>query len=51
MHVMADCSDMELDDLLAYAQQHSPVRLRAIKMPRAFFARPVTSSDSALWRL
>lgn len=25
MHVKADCSDMELDDLLAYAQQHSPV--------------------------
>lgn len=25
MHVDADCSDEELDDLLAYAQQHSPV--------------------------
>ena len=25
MHVKADCSDDELDDLLAYAQQHSPV--------------------------
>lgn len=25
MHVKADCSDEELDDLLAYAQQHSPV--------------------------
>lgn len=25
MHVTADCSDQELDDLLAYAQQHSPV--------------------------
>jgi uncharacterized OsmC-like protein len=25
MHVKADCSDMDLDDLLAYAQQHSPV--------------------------
>lgn len=25
MHVKADCSDKELDDLLAYAQQHSPV--------------------------
>jgi uncharacterized OsmC-like protein len=25
MHVKADCSDAELDDLLAYAQQHSPV--------------------------
>jgi len=25
MHVEADCSDEELDDLLAYSQQHSPV--------------------------
>lgn len=25
MHVKADCSDAALDDLLAYAQQHSPV--------------------------
>ena len=25
MHVNADCSEKELDDLLAYAQQHSPV--------------------------
>lgn len=25
MHVTADCSDEELDDLLAYAQMHSPV--------------------------
>ncbi len=25
MHVVADCSDAALDDLLAYAQQHSPV--------------------------
>lgn len=25
MHVKADCSDEALDDLLAYAQQHSPV--------------------------
>lgn len=25
MHVKADCADAELDDLLAYAQQHSPV--------------------------
>jgi uncharacterized OsmC-like protein len=25
MHVKADCSEKELDDLLAYAQQHSPV--------------------------
>lgn len=25
MHVKADCSEMELDDLLAFAQQHSPV--------------------------
>jgi uncharacterized OsmC-like protein len=25
MHVKADCSDQALDDLLAYAQQHSPV--------------------------
>lgn len=25
MHVKADCSDAELEDLLAYAQQHSPV--------------------------
>lgn len=25
MHVKADCSDKELDDLLAYTQQHSPV--------------------------
>ena len=25
MNVKADCSDKELDDLLAYAQQHSPV--------------------------
>jgi uncharacterized OsmC-like protein len=25
MHVAADCSDKELDDLLAYTQQHSPV--------------------------
>jgi len=25
MHVKADCSDQELDDLLAYTQQHSPV--------------------------
>lgn len=25
MHVDADCSDAELDDLLDYAQQHSPV--------------------------
>ena len=25
MHVKADCSDEELDSLLAYAQQHSPV--------------------------
>jgi uncharacterized OsmC-like protein len=25
MHVKADCSDKELDDLLAYAQQRSPV--------------------------
>jgi hypothetical protein len=25
MHVTADCSDEDLDDLLAYAQQHSPV--------------------------
>ena len=25
MHVKADCSDEELDDLLAYTQQHSPV--------------------------
>ncbi|BCH27732.1 osmotically inducible protein C [Mesorhizobium sp. L-8-10] len=25
MHVKADCSDEELDDLLRYAQQHSPV--------------------------
>lgn len=25
MHVQADCSEQELDDLLAYAQQHSPV--------------------------
>lgn len=25
MHVEADCSDEELDDLIAYAQQHSPV--------------------------
>lgn len=25
MHVKADCADKELDDLLAYAQQHSPV--------------------------
>jgi len=25
MHVKADCPDEELDDLLAYAQQHSPV--------------------------
>jgi uncharacterized OsmC-like protein len=25
MNVKADCSDQELDDLLAYAQQHSPV--------------------------
>jgi len=25
MHVKADCSDKDLEDLLAYAQQHSPV--------------------------
>ncbi len=25
MHVTADCSDAELDDLLAFAQRHSPV--------------------------
>ena len=25
MHVKADCSDKELEHLLAYAQQHSPV--------------------------
>jgi uncharacterized OsmC-like protein len=25
MHVKADCSDEELDDLLSYTQQHSPV--------------------------
>jgi hypothetical protein len=25
MNVTADCSDQELDDLLAYTQQHSPV--------------------------
>ena len=25
MDVKADCSDKELDDLLAYAQAHSPV--------------------------
>jgi uncharacterized OsmC-like protein len=25
MHVQADCTDRELNDLLAYAQQHSPV--------------------------
>lgn len=25
MHVQADCSEKELDDLLAYAQKHSPV--------------------------
>jgi uncharacterized OsmC-like protein len=25
LHVKADCSDQELDDLLAYTQQHSPV--------------------------
>jgi len=25
MHVTADCSDEDLDDLLAYTQQHSPV--------------------------
>jgi uncharacterized OsmC-like protein len=25
MHVKADCSDQELDDLLSYAQRHSPV--------------------------
>lgn len=25
MHVKADCSEKELDDLLAYTQQHSPV--------------------------
>jgi uncharacterized OsmC-like protein len=25
MHVTADCSDEEIDDLLAYAQMHSPV--------------------------
>lgn len=25
MHVDADCSDAELDDLMAYAQRHSPV--------------------------
>jgi hypothetical protein len=25
MRVKADCSDEDLDDLLAYAQQHSPV--------------------------
>ena len=25
MRVKADCSDAELEDLLAYAQQHSPV--------------------------
>ena len=25
MHVKADCSEKDLDDLLAYAQQHSPV--------------------------
>lgn len=25
MHVKADCTDQALDDLLAYAQQHSPV--------------------------
>ncbi|MBL8905670.1 MAG: OsmC family protein, partial [Rhizobiales bacterium] len=25
MHVEADCSDAELDDLLAFTQQHSPV--------------------------
>jgi uncharacterized OsmC-like protein len=25
MHVTADCSDVELDDLLAYTQMHSPV--------------------------
>lgn len=25
MHVKADCSEQELEDLLAYAQQHSPV--------------------------
>ena len=25
MHVKADCSDEDLDDLLAYTQQHSPV--------------------------
>ncbi|MGE0766623.1 MAG: OsmC family protein [Hyphomicrobiaceae bacterium] len=25
MHVQADCSDAELEDLLAYAQRHSPV--------------------------
>ncbi len=25
VHVKADCSDKELDDLLVYAQQHSPV--------------------------
>lgn len=25
MHVKADCSDKELDDLIAYAQRHSPV--------------------------
>lgn len=24
MHVTADCSEQELDDLLAYAKQHSP---------------------------
>lgn len=25
MHIEADCSDEELDDLLAFAQDHSPV--------------------------
>jgi uncharacterized OsmC-like protein len=25
MHVRADCSDDQLDDLMAYTQQHSPV--------------------------
>ena len=25
MHVKADCPDKDIDDLLAYAQQHSPV--------------------------
>jgi len=25
MRVKADCSEKDLDDLLAYAQQHSPV--------------------------